>query len=156
MGFSWPQSSLDRKVELKPDLIKVLDRFITLTPYQCVIARGACSADEEMAIWLKCHNPDGTRNDQPWLTNCNGYPPGAVAPNGVYGTGVSNHQGGYAVDLGVIINGEYTGELKYYHATANIMLRAAASIQIPLVYGGSWPAPKTDSDHFELNRSFYP
>lgn len=156
MGFQWNQHSLDKREGLHADLLKVLDKFADICPITCVIAQGCRTADDEMALWLKCHNTDGTRNDEPWLTNCNGYAPGTVAPNGVKGTGVSNHQGGYAVDLGVIINGEYNTAIENYHTIANYMLQAAASLGVNLVYGGSWAAPKTDSDHFELNRAFYP
>jgi hypothetical protein len=109
-----------------------------------------------MALWLKCHNPDGTRNDDPWLTNCNGYPLGVLAPNGIQGTGESNHQGGYAVDLGVLIGGVYQGTLGYYHTIAGVLVPLAATLGVHMVYGGAWAPPKTDSDHFELDRKFYP
>jgi peptidoglycan L-alanyl-D-glutamate endopeptidase CwlK len=156
MSFTWNASSVKRMQGLHPDLVKVLNKFAESSPYLCNIAQGCRTADDEMGLWLECHNPDGTRNDKPWKTNCNGYPIGVVAPNGIQGTGVSNHQGGYAVDLAIIIDGTYNTVLENYHTIANSMLQAAASLNVPMVYGGSWVAPKTDSDHFELNRAFYP
>jgi len=156
MGFTWNQHSLDRMVGLHPDLVKVLNAFAPVSPLECVIAQGCRTAEEEMALWLKCHNADGTRNDEPWLTNCNGYAKGTIAPNGDDGTGVSNHQGGYAVDLGVIIGGVYQGNVRYYHTVAGVLVPLAASLGVPLVYGGTWLPPKTDSDHFELDREYYP
>lgn len=155
-GFTWNTTSLQRMQGLHPDLVKVLNAFALISPYVCNIAQGARTAEEEMALWLDCHNPDGTRNDNPWKTNCNGYPLGTVAPNGIQGTGVSNHQGGYAVDLAVIIDGKYNTVLENYHSIANSLLAAAAKLNVPVVYGGAWQPPKTDSDHFELNRAFYP
>lgn len=155
-GFEWNQHSKDRMGTLHPDLVRVLQAFAPLSPYECVVAQGNRTAEEEMGLWLKCHNPDGTRNGEPWLTNCNGYQIGELAPNGIQGTGVSNHQGGYAVDLGVLINGIYVGTLDKYHAVAAVLIPLAKSMGIEMIYGGTWQPPKTDSDHFELNRAFYP
>ena len=155
-GFLWNASSLTRMAALHPDLVRVLQAFAPVSLLECVIAQGNRTAEKQMEIWLECHHPDGTRNDEPWKTNCNGYPLGAPAHNGIRGTGVSNHQGGYAVDLGILINGVYVGAIDKYHTVAGTLIPLAKSVGIEMIYGGVWQPPKTDSDHFELNRAFYP
>lgn len=154
-GFTWNKHSLEKMKALHPDWVRVLQAFAPVSPYECVIAQGARTAEEQMGIWLKGHNPDGSRiPDAPWLTNCNGYPIGELAPNGIQGTGRSNHQGGYAVDLGIIIGGAYVGRLEYYHTVAGVLVPLGKSMNVPIDYGGGWKDP--DSDHFELDRKFYP
>ncbi len=136
-----------------PDLQKVIRIAFDKGTMTFNVSQAMRTADEEMAIWLSCHNIDGTRNDQPWKTNCNGYAPGTVAPNGIKGTGVSNHQGGLAVDLAVIVDGKAVWDIESYKNLANLILATAAELKIPLVWGGSFSTP--DNDHFELNHNFY-
>lgn len=156
MTFSWNQHSIDKMEGLHPDLIKVLQRFITVSPLECVIAQGVRTREYQYGLWRNSHDVDGNKTDGVWKTNCNGSPIGEITPEGSPGTGLSNHQGGHAVDIAVIINGDVNWELKYYTTLAGVMLQAAATINVPLIWGGSWAAPKTDSDHFELNKAFYP
>ncbi len=67
----------------------------------------------------------------------------------------SRHIHGFAVDFGVRLNGALTWEHKYYEQLAAVFLARAASLNIPIVYGGAWKTLK-DYDHVELNRNFYP
>lgn len=154
MTFSLSPTSSERLETVHPDLQNVVNAVVPTSPFQIVVMQALRTADEEMQLWLSCHNNDGTRNDQPWKTNCNGYPVGVTASNGIAGTGVSNHQGGHAVDLGVEISGAMVWDMQYYKQLAGLMLGAAAKLQIPLVWGGSFITP--DNDHFELNKNFYP
>ena len=109
---------------------------------------------EQYALWRTCHEPDGTPNGNPWKTNLNGTPKGQRTPEGSPGTGVSRHQDGYAVDLGVNYSGKLTWEWDYYEKLAGVMLGIAAKHKIPLIWGGTFP--KKDGVHFELNKRFYP
>ena len=137
-----------------PDLQRVINLSITKTTIQFEVIQGLRTAEDEMALWLKCHNPDGSNNGKPWLTSCNGYDIGTLSPDGIQGTGISNHQGGFAIDFGAFIKGVYDGNtLSLYNEIAGTILGCAASINIPVTWGGSWLKP--DSGHVELTRSFY-
>ena len=135
------------------DLVKVLELAITKTPVQFEIIQAIRTADEEMQLWLSCHNIDGSRNAHPWKTNCNGYPIGELAPNGIQGTGVSNHQGGLAIDFGALVDGNLSWDTGLYSQIANAILAAGAILNIPVIWGGNFLKP--DPDHIELNRNFY-
>jgi peptidoglycan L-alanyl-D-glutamate endopeptidase CwlK len=141
-----------------PDLQAVVERCVANFPLQLIVDAGDRTAEEEMALWLKCHNMDGTPNGKPHLTGCNGYAIGETAPNGCAGTGVSNHQGGLAVDILVEINGEiiWDGTDVAYKQLSFTMKKAAAELNHPLTWGGDFPPPsKPDYDHFELVAAFY-
>jgi hypothetical protein len=121
--------------------------------WQLIVDAGNRTAEDEMAIWLKCHNMDGTPNGQPHLTGCNGYAIGTTAPNGCAGTGMSNHQGGGAVDVLVEVDGKiiWNGQDPAYRQLDVLMQKAAAHRNIALTWGGDFPPPsKPDWDHWEL------
>ena len=127
---------------------------VSASPVQLVVMQGLRTREEELELWLSCHNVDGTRNGNPWKTNCNGTPIGQITPEGYAGTGISNHQSGHAVDLGIEIQGAMIWGKNYYQQLSALMLGTAAKLQIPIIWGGSFLTP--DIDHYELNRSFYP
>lgn len=127
--------------------------------WQLIVDAGNRTAEDEMAIWLKCHNMDGTDNDKPHLTGCNGYEIGTKAPNGCAGTGISNHQGGNAVDILVEVNGKivWNGQDPVYKQLNGLMQAAAAKRNLgpfSLIWGGDFKPPsKPDWDHWELTRN---
>ncbi len=133
------------------DLKRVL--LATKSAIQFEVTQGCRTAEEEMDLWLFCHNPDGTRNEQEWKTSCNGYPIGELAPNGIQGTGISRHQGGLAIDFCAVVNGMPSWDMDLCHQIANAILKSGSILNIPIVYGGNWLKP--DSDHIELNHNFY-
>ncbi len=139
-------------VGLNPDLIKVLNDFIINVPYECVIAQGLRTREYQYNLWRSGFDVDGTRNDGKWLTNANGTPKGETSPEGSPGTGLSNHQSGCAVDIAVVIDGVANWNLKYYSEIAPYMIQSGKNVGVDIVWGGCWPAPKTDSDHFEINQ----
>lgn len=127
--------------------------------WQLIVDAGGRTAEDEMAIWLKCHNMDGTPNGKPHLTGCNGYAIGTTAPNGCAGTGISNHQGGNAVDILVEVNGKiiWSGQDPVYKKLNEMMQETAALHNLgpfSLVWGGDFKPPsKPDWDHWELTRN---
>ncbi len=137
-----------------PDLQKVVRIAFDKGIITFNVSQALRTADEEMALWLSCHNIDGTRNNQPWKCNTNGYALGTLAPNGINGTGVSRHQSGHAVDLAIILKGIAVWDEESYKRLADLVLEVAAGLETPLVWGGSFLTP--DLDHFELNGKFYP
>lgn len=62
-----------------------------------------------------------------------------------------NHDGfGHAVDLAPWVNGSIDwNSLPRFHAIAEAMLGAAAALNTPIIWGGSW-ASSPDMPHFEL------
>lgn len=145
--------SLQMLYTVHPDLQKVIMGAVDAFPEQLVVMQGIRTAEQELALWIGCHNVDGTRNSKPWITNCNGYAVGTESPEGVAGTGVSNHQSGLAVDIGIEISGLMVWNLPHYHALDDIIEKVAFSLDIPIIYGGTFLTP--DSDHWELNHNFY-
>jgi hypothetical protein len=116
---------------------------------------GVRSREEQYRIWRECHEPDGTPNGNPWKTNLNGTPKGKRTPEGSPGTGVSRHQSGNAVDVGVNVNGKLTWNEDEYDKVANVILELAAKNKVPVVWGGNFKSRK-DRPHYELNQKFYP
>ena len=157
-----PQLSLNSLKVLEtvhPDLQAVVNRCVSEFPLQLVVDQGNRTAEDEMALWLQCHNKDGSPNGKPHLTGCNGYAIGTTAPNGCAGSGISNHQGGLAVDIVVEVNGDiiWNGEDDVYKELAFSMKKAAAELNIPMTWGGDFEPPSApDWDHFELVKVFYP
>jgi len=70
-------------------------------------------------------------------------------------TMLSRHLTGHAVDLWAIHpdTKDITWEAKYYDMIANAMLEAAAKLQIPLTWGGTFKG-FADLVHFELPKAF--
>lgn len=70
-------------------------------------------------------------------------------------TMLSRHLTGHAVDLWAIDpeTKKVTWEPKYYDRIADAMLEAAAKLQIPLTWGGTFKG-FADLVHFELPKSF--
>lgn len=143
---------------LRPQLVDVLKHAADITPPSITwtIIEGLRTAETQFKLWRDCHNVDGSRNNAPWKTNCNGWPIGVMTPHGVRGTGESNHQHGQAIDFCVIVGGKAEwNDLGLYRSVGGILKRAGADLKIPVVYGGDWPAPKTDSDHFQLDDTYF-
>lgn len=67
----------------------------------------------------------------------------------------SRHLGGFAVDLGIMVDGALTWGPTYYQQLYSFMQAAATALSIPVVWGGSWKTLK-DLDHFELDHNVYP
>lgn len=110
-----------------PDLVKVIEKAAVTSPIQFFVIEGMrTEGQEEINV-----------------------------QNGKSQTMDSRHLFGLAVDLGITLNGVLTWDVPSYTKLADIMLAAAASLNIPIVWGGSWKTLK-DYDHFELNRNFYP
>lgn len=115
---------------------------------------GVRTRQQQYELWRMCHEPDGSPNGEPWKTNLNGTPKGKRTEEGSWGTGVSRHQSGLAVDLGVNDAGKLTWDFVAYEKLANVMLEVAAKNNIPLIWGGTFK--RKDGVHFELNNKFYP
>lgn len=145
--------SLQVLATVHPEMQKLVSAVVEVSPVQLVVMQGLRTREEELELWLSCHNVDGSRNGNPWKTDCNGTPIGGVSPEGYNGTGVSRHQAGHAVDIGVELSSVMVWGVSYYKQLADLMLATAAKLEIPIIWGGSFLTP--DNDHFELNQNFY-
>lgn len=149
-----PLSASSQKVlsTVGPEMQAVVKKCALTFPLIMIVDQGNRTAEQEMALWLACHNKDGTRNDEPWRTNCNGYALGTKAPNGCAGTGLSNHQGGFAVDIVVQRSGKiiWNGADPVYSQLNDAMQAAADSLGIKIKWGARFPKP--DPDHWEVDR----
>ena len=141
------------------DMVKVVNAAHDLLPARMsncdfFVIYGVRKRDEQYKLWRSCHNLDGTRAEgTKWLTDFNGTPRGQKTPEGAEGTGVSRHQDGLAVDLGINYKGVLTWDAHFYDQLANVMLEVAAKLGVSLTWGGLFPS--RDGPHFELNKRFY-
>lgn len=73
----------------------------------------------------------------------------------------SRHLTGHAVDLVALTDYDGDGKMEVrwdwplYYRLADAMLSAAAELEVPVVWGGSWRT-FPDGPHFELDRRQYP
>ena len=153
MAFVLGPRSLKVLQSVHTDLQKVVNLAITISTVDFAVIQGLRTREQELALWLTCHNKDGTPNGQPWKTSANGTPVGQTNPEGIAGTGLSNHQSGQAVDMVALYDGIITWNLPPYLLIDNAMQEAAVKLGIPITYGGGFPKP--DSDHWELSKAFY-
>lgn len=156
-GFKLGPTSLLKlqRPGVHPDLVKLILYVASISPVSFVVAQGLRTREEQFALWASSHSLDGRPiHGEPWKTNCNGTPKGQDTPEGAHGTGESNHQDGHAVDLAIIRDGVVVSEERPYEKLNDIVQLASKELNIPVVWGATFPKP--DSDHWELNRNFYP
>lgn len=67
----------------------------------------------------------------------------------------SRHITGHAIDVAALVTGKVRWDWPLYAKIATAFKDAAASLNVPIVWGGDWKSFK-DGPHFELNRKFYP
>ncbi len=79
----------------------------------------------------------------------------ALVKAGASQTQKSRHLTGHAVDLGVLVDGKLSWDIKPYRQLATAVKAKASSMGIPVVWGGDWKT-LVDSPHFELDRKVYP
>lgn len=125
--FKLGTKSRSNLVGVHPDLIKVVERAIQLTPIDFTVGQGLRTTAEQLENVKK----------------------------GVSKTMDSRHLTGHAVDLWPLVNGKVTWDWQYYYPMAAAMKKAAAELNIPITWGGDWTSIK-DGPHFELPKSQYP
>lgn len=124
--------TLNAKSQLKlrdvhPDLVKVVELAATITAVPFIVTEGLRTLERQKQLFAA----------------------------GATKTMNSRHLTGHAVDLAALVDGEVRWDWPLYDKIADAMLEAAAKLQIPIIWGGSWVSFK-DGPHFELNRNFYP
>lgn len=109
-----------------PDLVKVVEKAITLTEIDFRVTEGLRSKTRQIELVNK----------------------------GASKTLNSRHITGHAVDVVALIGGSVRWDWPLYDKIAKAFKQAAKELNIPIVWGGDWKNFK-DGPHFELDRNVY-
>ena len=109
-----------------PDLVKVVEKAITLTEIDFRVTEGLRSKTRQIELVNK----------------------------GASKTLNSRHITGHAVDAVALIGGSVRWDWPLYDKIAKAFKQSAKELNIPIVWGGDWKTFK-DGPHFELDRSVY-
>lgn len=126
MVYKLSKRSRDNLRGVHPDLIKVVERALEITPVDFAVIEGLRSVTRQKEL----------------------YEAGASR------TMNSRHLTGHAVDLAAYVNG-IRWDWPLYDAIAVAMKQAAKEMGIAIVWGGRWQTFR-DGPHFELDRRVYP
>ena len=120
-------ASRNKLRDVHPDLIRVVERAIQITPIDFKITCGLRSWAEQDRLFAA--GATRTRN--------------------------SRHLTGHAVDFAAIVGGKVRWDWPLYGRIAEAFKKAAAELGIAIVWGGDWRTFK-DGPHIELDRKQYP
>ena len=127
MPYSLGATSRARLEGVHPDLIRVVERAVRVTPVDLTVLEGVRSVARQRELVRK----------------------------GASKTMDSRHITGHAVDLGAWIGGQVRWDWPLYGRIAEAFKAAARDLRIPLTWGGDWTRLR-DGPHFELDRRAYP
>lgn len=125
--FKLGKKSIERLQGVHPDLVRVVERAIDLTPVDFTVLEGLRSPERQQTL----------------------------VASGASQTLNSRHITGHAVDLGAWVDNQVDWSWPLYAKIANAMKAAANELGVSIVWGGDWRTFK-DGPHFELDRKFYP
>ncbi len=130
--FVLSQKSKDRLKGVHPDLIKVVERAIQISPLDFGITEGVRSVERQKQ--LLAEGKSTTMNSR--------HIPGK--------DGTSK-----AFDIVVYINGQVNWDMENYRKVSEAIKKAAAELKVPVEWGGDWKSFK-DGPHFQLPYAKYP
>jgi peptidoglycan L-alanyl-D-glutamate endopeptidase CwlK len=119
--------SKQRLEGVHPDLVRVVERAITLTTVDFTILEGVRTKERQMKLFQQ----------------------------GASKTMNSRHLTGHAVDLGAYVDGEVRWDWPLYYQIANAMKMAALEEGVDLEWGGDWKSFK-DGPHYQLPWQTHP
>ena len=125
--FKLGKRSIERLQGVHPDLVRVVERAIDLTPVDFTVLESLRSPERQQTL----------------------------VASGASQTLNSRHITGHAVDLGAWVDNQVDWSWPLYAKIANAMKAAANELGVSIVWGGDWRTFK-DGPHFELDRKFYP
>lgn len=114
-----------------PDLIRVLERGLELTPYDFGVTEGVRSEKRQEVLYRT--GSSETMNSM-HLPQADGY--------------------GHAVDLYIIVNGSATWKHKYFRKVVQALFTAAIELGVQIEAGTLW-REFIDSPHIQLNPDYY-
>ena len=127
MSFKLSSRSKDRLIGVHPDLVKVVERAITITLFDFSVVEGVRSLKKQLEYFRK----------------------------GKSMTMHSRHLTGHAVDLAPWVNGTINWEDDAaWEGIADAMKSSAYDLNVKLTWGGDWQR-FVDRPHFELSWSAY-
>ena len=127
MSYALGERSRQRLAGVHPDLVKVVERAIQITPVDFMVLEGLRTIQRQQEL-LK---------------------------SGASSTLKSRHLTGHAVDLGAFVDGEVRWDWPLYYKIADAMKAASAELGIPVEWGGNWKSFK-DGPHYQLPWKDYP
>lgn len=125
--FTIGARSRQRLAGLHPDLVKVVERAIQITPIDFTVLEGLRTLARQKQL---------------------------VAA-GASQTMNSRHLTGHAVDLGAYVAGQVRWDWPLYHQIAEAVKQAAIEVGVPIEWGGDWKSFK-DGPHWQLPFAKYP
>lgn len=131
MAFKLSSRSLARMEGVHPDLVKVIQRAIELTPYDFGVSEGLRSIETQREYYRKGKSQT---MDSQHLAQSDGF--------------------GHAVDLYVLVNGDATWEHKYFRKVIQAVFTAAIELGVQVEAGALW-RDFLDSPHVALNPDYY-
>lgn len=139
--YQFSKASLNKLEGVHQNLVNFMKELILIAPYDFKILRGVSTAEEQNKLYQQGRTIKGNK-----VTNCDGF------------RKKSNHQIkydglGYAVDIGVLINGVYKGTLEdfhYYQDIYNTAKEKGLLDKYGIEWGGNcWKSFK-DAPHFQI------
>ncbi len=121
MMFKLSNKSQSILFGIHPDLRKVVERAIEITPVDFTVIEGLRTKERQRELVQK----------------------------GASRTMNSRHLTGHAVDLAAWVNGTISWEWPHYREISSAMKQAAQELNIPIEWGGDWVTFK-DGPHFQL------
>lgn len=131
MRFQLSDRSLSRLAGVHPDLARVIERAIEITPLDFGVSEGLRS-EEKQRLMVK--EGRSTTMNSLHLKQPDGY--------------------GHAVDLYVLVNGSPSWEHKYFRKVVQAVFTAAIEEGVQIEAGALW-RDFLDSPHIQLNQKYY-
>lgn len=127
MSFRLSIRSRDRMKGVHPDLVRIVERAIQLTPVDFMVTEGLRTTKRQAEL----------------------------VRAGASRTNNSRHLTGHAVDIAALVDGQVRWDWPLYPRIAAAFKQAGRELNTPLTWGGDWPKLR-DGPHFELERKAYP
>lgn len=139
--YTLSETSLKMLKGVHPNLVNFMTELIKISPWNFKITAGVRTAEEQNKLYQKGRTAPGAK-----VTNVDGHKL------------KSNHQIkfdglGYAVDIGVIVNGEYKGTWKdfhYYQDIYNTANKAGLLEKYGIEWGGNCWRTFKDAPHWQI------
>lgn len=127
MAFKLGNLSRKRLKGVHPDLVKVIEKAIEITPLDFTVLEGLRTRQRQ----LELYNKRATRTMR------------------------SRHIHGFAVDIAPMMDGQVRWDWPLYHDLAVIIKKAAQLVGVKVEWGGDWTTFK-DGPHWQLPSDAYP
>lgn len=127
MGYALGAKSLAKLKGVHPDLVKVLQRAIQITPVDFAVIEGLRTVERQKQLLAA----------------------------GASKTMQSRHITGHAVDIAPYVDGDIRWDWPLYRKIAPAVKQAAKEVGVPIEWGGDWIRFK-DGPHWQLPRRKYP